>query len=240
MGNVFGDSVLQDYAADNYCSKLNGPEPKINRLGLSGTPFAAAANLFSGGGSLFHQVPFKNSPIPEHNYFRTELKVMAPASGKLLWMQSHLHTGGVNATFYKNGEILCSNDAIIGTDPNPATNARNEENHLVRITSCYDQLPLEGIQFEYGDVFEVETYYYAGIDDDRFSNPLQAAGEHKNAMSMFFTGVVFDGDSEFLTIPKRSSFDLWNDFVHVAGIRYFKKKRQNKNKRWWRPQLGGS
>merc|ERR1711907_860585 len=127
-----------------------------------------------------------------------------------------------------------------GTDPNPTTNARNEQNHLVRITSCYDQLPLDGIQFEYGDVFMVETFYYAGVDDDRFSNPYQTAGEHKNSMSMFFTGVVFDGDSEFLTTAKRSSFDLWNDFVHVAGIRYFKKKRQKETSKWWRPKQLGS
>ena len=31
-----------------------------------------------------------------------------------------------------------------------------------------------------------------------------------------FLGVVFDGDSEFMT-KNRTSFNLWNDFVNVAG-----------------------
>ncbi len=72
------------------------------------------------------------------------------------------------------------------------------------------------IRFEAGDVFETKSYYYGGTDDDRFSSRL-AAGEHKNVMSMFLTGVVLDGDSKFLS-EERTSFSLWNDFVNMAGI----------------------
>ena len=60
-----------------------------------------------------------------------------------------------------------------------------------------------------------ETIYHGGIDDDRFVG-YGSSGEHKNVMSMFFLGVVFEGDAEYLT-KKRTSFNLWNDFVRIAG-----------------------
>jgi len=213
--NLLGDSVLEDYPPDNFCSKVNMlPTPSSKKSSeysyYSKMPTGYVVKS-TGDGALFHQV-YENNQEP---YLRTTSNVLAPASGKMVWIQSHLHTGGINATMYKNGVAICSNEASHGNNEDPSTNARNEQNHLVRVSSCYDQIG-SGIRFEKGDVFTVESYYYAGTDDSRFSNPL-AAGDHKNVMSMIFTGVVFDGTSEFLT-ENRTSFNEWNDFVHVADL----------------------
>ncbi len=133
----------------------------------------------------------------------------------MVWAQSHLHTGGINATLYKNGEAICTNEAAYGSNLDPTSNARDEQNHLVRISSCYGQIG-DGIRFEAGDVFETKSYYYGRTDDDRFLSRL-AAREHKNVMSMFFTGVVLDGDSKFLA-EERTLFGPRNDFINMAGI----------------------
>ena len=212
--NILGDSILENYSPDNYCSKVNllpSTRSKKNSKFTSKMPTGYVV-LSTGDGSLFHQV-YENNQEP---YLRTSVSILAPAAGTMVWAQSHLHTGGVNATLYKNGVAVCSTEALHGTNEDPSINARNEQNHLVRISSCYDQIS-SGIRFDKGDVFTTESYYYAGTDDSRFSNPL-GAGEHKNAMSMFFTGVVLDGNSKFLT-RDRTSFNEWNDFVHVAGLR---------------------
>jgi len=209
--NVYGKSILEDYPPDNYCSKVNMfSKPPTKKSSKDSLPVELQV-LTTGGGSLFHQI-YENNQEP---YLQTKVNVMAPAAGKMVWAQSHLHTGGINATLYKNGVPVCTTEAVHGTNEDPSTNARNEQNHLVRITSCYDQIE-DGIRFDEGDVFTTESYYYAGTDDSRFSNAL-AAGEHKNVMSMFFTAVVFEGESEFL-MENRTSFNLFNDFVHVAGI----------------------
>lgn len=207
--NLWGESILEDYPSDNYCAKVNLlSKPPTKKPSKDAMPVELEV-LSTGDGALFHQV-YENNQEP---YLQTKVSVLAPTSGTMVWAQSHLHTGGVNATLYKNGVPVCATQAIHGSNEDPATNARNEQNHLVRITSCYDQIQA-GIRFDKGDVFTTESYYYAGTDDIRFTN---AAGEHKNAMSMFFTAVVLDGDSQFLT-KDRTSFNLWNDFVHVAGI----------------------
>lgn len=216
--NLMGESVLEDYPKDSYCAKeslLPSTKPRSKASQHIRKPQMPTGYmvLSTGGGALFHQV-YENNQEP---YLRTSVNILAPAGGKLVWAQSHLHTGGVNATLYQNGVPICSTTAQHGTDEDPSTNARNERNHLVRISSCYDQISSSGIHFEEGDVFTTESYYYAGTGDARFSNVL-AAGEHRNAMSMFFTGVVFDGNSKFLT-EDRTSFNEWNDFVHVAGMR---------------------
>jgi len=242
--NLNGDGILEDYPPDNFCAKKKNTNTNT-KTNSDGHAYPTVHNLrhsdlWFGGGSLFHHIAQNN----EHPYQKTTLRVMAPTSGRLLWAQSHLHTGGINATLYKNDKPVCTTSATYGTNSDAGNNARNEKNHLVRIGSCYDQIGSEantntntntnnnnnnnnnsnnnsaprhaGISFEEGDVFTTETYYYGGTDDDRFSTPL-AAGEHKNVMSMFFLGVVLDGSSSFLTRP-RTSFNLWNDFVHVADI----------------------
>ena len=207
--NINGDGVFEDYPADNYCASSKSSNP--------------ALVLSFGSGSLFHHVPENN----QNPYLRTIVHVPAPSGGTMVWAQSHLHTGGINATLYQNGKIICTSEAAYGTNPDVFTNARDEQNHLVQISSCYDQIR-DGIAFAAGDVFTTESYYYAGTDDDRFSNRL-VAGEHKNVMSMFFTGVVLDGTSKFLT-GARTSFNLWNDFVHVAGLKS-KKPDSNRSRR---------
>ena len=210
--NLRGDSILEDYPPDSYCAKENLLSFTKKRNICKPQMSTGHAVLSTGGGALFHQV-YENNQEP---YLRTSVNILAPTGGKLVWAQSHLHTGGINATLYQNGVPICSTTAQHGTNDDASTNARNERNHLVRISSCYDQISSSGIRFEEGDVFTTETYYYAGTDDDRFLNAV-AAGEHRNAMSMFFTGVVFDGTSKFLT-EARTSFNEWNDFVHVAGM----------------------
>lgn len=191
--NLNGDGVFEAYSPDNFCANSTG--------------------LAIGGGSLFHAVP-ENDANP---YLKTKANVLAPAGGKLVWAQGHLHTGAINVTLLLNGRVVCAANTVYGTDSNEAANARNEQNHLVRIGSCYDEIGEGGIRFEEGDVFTTESFYYAGTDDERMSG-IEAAGGHRNVMSMFFTGVDFDGDSEFLT-EKRTSFNHWNDFVHIAGYK---------------------
>jgi hypothetical protein len=212
--NINGDAVFEDYPADNFCAKRNST---IHSL-------SPAFVLAYGSGSLFHHVPENN----EEPYLRTTVNVPAPSGGKMVWAQSHLHTGGINATLYKNGKIICATETVYGTNPDVLTNARDEQNHLVRISSCYDQIQ-DGISFDAGDVFTTESYYYAGTDDDRFSKSL-VAGEHKNVMSMFFMGVILDGNSKFL-IEDRTSVNLWNDFVHVAGLQLKKKDTTSRHDR---------
>jgi hypothetical protein len=200
--NLHGDAVFDKYSTDNFC---------FNNT-----------STMTGGGSLFHQIELQEDD--NHPYVETKISSIAPASGKIVWAQSHLHTGGVNATLRLNGEIICSAGSVYGTDTNVKTNARNEQNHLIHIESCYDTQIYQndninsntvGINFNEGDVLTTETIYHGGINDDRFVG-YGSGGEHKNVMSMFFLGVVFEGDSEYLT-KKRTSFNLWNDFVHIAG-----------------------
>ncbi len=189
--NPLGDSIPEYYPPDSYCAKEN-------------------LKSISNDGALFHQV-YENNKEP---FLRTSVNVLAPTGGKLVWASSHLHTGAVNATLYQNGVPVCSTTTKHGTAEDPSTNARNEQNHLVRISSCYDQISSSGIRFEEGDVFTAESYYYAGSDDVRFSNVI-AAGEHRNAMSIWYTGMAFDGTSKFVRNNKdRSSFTKWNNFTH--------------------------
>mmetsp|Transcript_12072 Transcript_12072/g.24564 ORF Transcript_12072/g.24564 Transcript_12072/m.24564 type:complete len:498 (+) Transcript_12072:86-1579(+) len=195
--NLNGDGVFEKYQPDNFC--------------------ANKTSLAFGGGSLFQNVPENNA----NPYLKTKVNLLARSGGKLVWAQSHLHTGAINGTLLLNGRVVCTATTTHGTDSDETTNARNEQNHLVRIDSCYDEIGEDGIRFEEGDVFTAESFYYGGRDDERMSG-IEAAGEHKNVMSMFFTGVDLDGDSEFLT-EKRTSFNLWNNFVPVAG--YLKRKR---------------
>merc|ERR1712194_332982 len=252
--NLHGDAVVEEYPADNFCAKTKS---KSNSNSNSTTTNSTNSNLnfrglTFGGGSAFHQIPEDN----DAPYHRTTVHVLAPSGGKMVWAQSHLHTGGINATLYKNGKSICTTRATYGTTSfhnanvntttvnntttnvnttnanTTPTNARDEQNHLVRISSCYDQMMMNNdgntntnnnntgiVVFDKGDVFTTESYYYAGTDDDRFDPSFRslAAGEHKNVMSMFFTGVILDGTSKFLT-KERTSFNLWNDFVHVAGL----------------------
>ena len=181
------DAVVEDYPTDNFCAKTNSTTRGVR------PSFAQ----YSRGGSR-----------------RTFINVIAPTGGWMVWAQSHLHTGGINATLYKIREAICTNEAAYGSNLDPTSNARDEQNHLVRISSCYEQIG-DRIRFEAGDVFDTKSYYYGRMDDDRFSSML-AAREHKNVMSMFFTGVVLDGDFKFLA-EERPSFGLWNDFVNMAG-----------------------
>jgi len=195
--NLNNVAVFEEYPADNYCFQQNNKKAK--------------ENLFIGGGSLFHSVP-ENDINP---YLKTKINVLAPTGGTIVWAQGHLHSGGINGTLLLNGEALCTVDAVYGNDSNPATNARNEQNHLIHMGSCYSEVGEKGIRFEKGDVFTTETFYYGGTDDERMDS-IDAAGAHNNVMSMFFTTVDFDGDAELLT-KKRTSFNLWNEFVLVAG-----------------------
>merc|ERR1712107_545210 len=142
---------------------------------------------------------------------------IAPTSGKIVWAQSHLHTGAVNATLRLNGKVICSTGTRYGTDPDNEqsnNNVLNEQNHLIGIDSCYDT-PIfadGGVNFEEGDVLTTESTYNGSIDDDRFVG-YGAAGEHKNVMSMFFLGVVFDGDTNYAKEENRTSFNNFGDFV---------------------------
>lgn len=191
-----GDGVFEEYSPDNFCSNVT--------------------TATVGGASLFHSVEENNA----EPFAKTSVSVVAPSGGKILWAQSHLHTGGVNATLYQNGAVVCATRTRYGNNSDPTTNARNEQNHLVEIDSCYDQLPTGGIVFEEGDVFTTETIYGVGTDDTNMEAAV--AGEHKNVMSMFFMAVEFHGNSKYFT-KKRTSFNKWNNFV--PDLEYSKKKK---------------
>ena len=122
------------------------------------------------------------------------------------------------ATLRLNGELLCTSGTTYGTNNNPKTNARNEKNHLIAIASCYNTAIYteKCLRFQRSDVFTIESVYNSSINDIRFSTTL-VAGEHKNVMSDFNMGVVFEGDSSWVT-EKRTSASLENNFVPVEGL----------------------
>jgi len=220
--NLRGDAVFEEYPDDHYCASER-VEKKLYKTPSDQEVESPMSHFFFGGGSLFHHVPEDN----DKPLVKTMVNVLAPASGNVFWAQSHLHTGGVNATLRKNGEIVCVNRAHHGSDADPSKNAHNEQNHLVRIDSCYDQIEEGGVPFDMGDVFTTESYYYGGTDDARFVGD-GASGEHKNVMSMFFMGVVLDGSSQYMT-EDRTSFNLWNDLVNVAGVKSKSQMEEAKN-----------
>jgi len=217
--NMKGNPVFEEYPPDSFCHKnsIIGPKTDTKSNSYINSDTLSLEVMAIGGGSLFHQIPERPDEDPT---VRTATSVMAPAGGTLLFAQSHLHTGGVNATLYRNGKALCTNNAVYGTDPDPSTNARNEQGHLVEIGSCYEAIGPEGIRFEPGDIFTTESYYYGAKNDPNLGP--NAGGEHKNVMSMFFLGVILDGNAELLT-ERRTSFNLWNDFVPIVGVRPYGK-----------------
>jgi len=203
--NLHGDSIFKEYSPDNYCYN--------NTI----------ANVYMGGGSIFHQIELQDEDDnndDNHNnpYVETKISYIAPTSGTIVWAQSHLHTGGVNATLRLNGDIICSTEATYGTNMDEDTNARNEQNHLIQIESCYetDIFQNGGIRFNEGDVITTESIYNGGINDNRFVG-YGAGGEHKNVMSMFFTGVVLEGDATYLT-EKRTSINGFGDLDNTFGL----------------------
>jgi len=186
--NLNGKGIFKEYTPDNYCFDTQ-----------TGTE-----------GSIFHQIEEQNDDQP---YVETKVSSIAPTSGKIVWAQSHLHTGAVNATLRLNGEIICSTGTKYGTGIDGKTNALNEQNHLIEIDSCYDT-PIfkdRGINFKEGDILTAESIYNGSINDDRFVG-YGAAGEHKNVMSMFLLGVVFDDDTKYAK-EKHTSFSRFGDFV---------------------------
>jgi len=193
--NLNGDSVFKEEPSDNFC------------FGQS-----KGTVLDSGGGSLFHQVSEDNV----NPYVKTKINVVAPTGGKIVWAQAHLHTGGINATLLLNGVVQCTADSVYGTNSDVATNARNEQNHLINIGTCYDEVGETGIRFEEGDIFTTESFYYGGTDDKRMDGA-DSAGEHKNVMSYFSLNVDFDGDTKLFT-QKRSSIAFWNNLALNAGL----------------------
>jgi len=187
-----GKASFNEYALDNYCHDT--------QLGAEG--------------SIFHQIEEQEDDQP---YVETRISSIAPTSGKIVWAQSHMHTGGVNATLRLNGDIICSAGTTYGTDIDEQTNTLNEQNHLIKIDSCYDTPIFKdgGIQFKEGDVLTTESIYNGSINDERFVG-YGAAGEHKNVMSMFFLGVVFDGNTKYAR-EKRTSFNGFGDIAYSFG-----------------------
>ena len=193
--NQKGVSVFEKEKPDNYCYHNTLPR--------------------AGGGSIFHKIDLQDDDDP---LVKTKISMIAPASGLIVWGSGHLHTGGVSSELRINGKEVCTTEATYGTDSNEKTNARNEQNHLIAMGSCYDTAIYSdgGIRFNEGDVMTAESIYNGSINDDRFVGH-GAAGEHKNVMSFFTMGVIFDGDSDWLT-GKRNSASIRNNFVNIAGL----------------------
>jgi len=195
--NQKGVSVFEKLTPDGYCYNNTGS--------------------FNGGGSLYHKIDLQDddssNPLVE-----TKINIIAPASGLIVYGVGHLHTGGVSATLRINGKEICTTGTTYGTNSNETTNARNEQNHLIAIDSCYDTPIYKdgGIRFKEGDVITAESIYNGSSNDDRFVGH-GAAGEHKNVMSFFTIGVIFDGNSEWLT-EKRNTRTLFNNFFHSVGL----------------------
>jgi len=146
------------------------------------------------------------------------MNVIAPASGLIVYGVGHLHTGGVSASLHINGKEVCTTGTTYGTNSNERTNARNEQNHVIAIGSCYNTAIYNdgGVRFNEGDVITAQSIYNGSINDDRFVGH-GAGGEHKNVMSYFSIGVIFDGNSDWLT-EKRNTKALKNNFVSTAGL----------------------
>jgi len=194
--NQKGVSVFEKETPDNYCYH--------NRL-----------STYSGGGSLFHKIDLQDDDDP---LVETKMNVIAPASGLIVYGVGHLHTGGVSASLRINGKEVCTTGTTYGTNSNEKTNARNEQNHLIATGSCYNTAIYNdgGVRFDEGDVITAESIYNGSSNDDRFVGH-GAAGEHKNVMSYFCIGVIFDGNSDWLT-EKRNTEALFNDFANTAGL----------------------
>jgi len=171
-----------------------------------------AGNMCMNGGSAHHEVPQQPNEQP---YFLAANSFLAPADGTILFGQGHLHTGAVNITLYQNGEIICTNIAEHGTNPDPSTNVGNEQNHLIGLSSCYDQIPTGGIRILRGDALLLEAYYHGGTEDARFSSEL-AAGEHLNVMSKLLLVVDFDPDK---ISGKKISGAVSNDFSQMKRLK---------------------
>jgi len=196
--NQKGVSVFEKVTPDNFC-------------------YNNTSNFF-GGGSAFHKIDLQNDDNPL-GLVETKVNVIAPASGLIVFGLGHLHTGGVSATLRINGKVVCTTGTTYGTNNDEKANARNERNHLIGIDTCYDTAIYKdgGIRFQEGDVMTAESIYNGSRNDDRFIGH-GAAGEHKNVMSFFTMGVIFDGDSDWLT-EKRNSASLSNNFDPIAGLK---------------------
>jgi hypothetical protein len=128
-------------------------------------------------GSGFHQIE-ENNTAPET---KTKASFLAPVGGVIAFASNHLHSGGMNATLLVNDQVVCASGTVYGNNSDVVTNAGNEQNHLVYIAPCADVG--QGRRFEKGDTLTVESFYYAGADDERFTG-VGAGGEHKNVMSV--------------------------------------------------------
>merc|ERR1719491_2019651 len=194
--NQKGTSIFEKLSPDNFC-------------------YHNTLLPYFGGASLFHKIDLQNDDDP---LVETKMNVIAPASGLIVHGLGHLHTGGVSATLRINGKEVCTTGTTYGSNTNEKTNARNEQNHLIAIGSCYHTAIYNdgGVRFKEGDVITAESIYNGSINDDRFVGH-GAAGEHKNVMSYFVLGVIFDGNSDWLT-EKRNTKKLFNNFVNTAGL----------------------
>lgn len=195
--NLKGEAVFETYKPDSFC-------------------YNNTLSTFTGDNSLFHHIELQEDN--ENPYVKTMVSSVAPSSGLIVLANSHMHTGGVNATLMINGIPLCSTGTIYGTDSNTKTNARNEQNHLIHIESCHhaDFYKKGGHRFKAGDIFTMESFYHGGNNDARFIGD-GAAGEHKNVMSFFTTNVVFDGDAPYMS-KKRTSFNAFGNIIHTLGL----------------------
>ena len=115
----------------------------------------------------------------------------------LLFAVGHLHTGGLNITLSKNGQLLCTSLPTYGTQPGVPG---DEKGYLVRMSPC-----LEGgsgpVELYRGDVVSIDGYYYVGSNDTRL---LYSDGTHLNVMAYMYTvytrppaSVDNDEDAEF-------------------------------------------
>lgn len=194
--NLKGDPVFETYKPDNFC-------------------YNNTLSTFTGDNSLFHHIELQDDDDP---YVKTTVSSVAPTSGLIVSANSHLHTGGVNATLFINGKPLCHTGTIYGTDSNTTTNSRNEKNHLIHIESCdhAEFVKAGGYRFNAGDIFTMQSIYHGGRNDARLLG-YGAAGEHKNVMSYFTTVNVFDGDAPYMT-KKRTSFSAVGNLIHTLGL----------------------
>lgn len=192
-------SALEEYSANDFCASLKPGDPDAPIL----------------SGSFFHQV-YENAT---HPMVKTVGRWLLEHGGRLVWAQPHLHTGGVNATFRLNGQVVCSSSTVYGTDPNATNNARNEYGHLIKIPNCMDKTSHpQGLRFEADDVLEIETIYNVDPKDSRL--PHGTGGTHTNVMSMLFTAIVLDSSQrahlEQVVPYAYSSFSRWDNWLSVS------------------------
>lgn len=113
----------------------------------------------------------------------------------------HLHTGGINISYFVNDKLVCTSYPGYGTK---ADEPGNELGHLVSMSTCYnaDVSGGKGVSVKKGDKLRLDAWYWVGSEDKRIAPT--PGGTHLNVMAYMYTAyTVGSGDlSQALTLTR--------------------------------------